>query len=99
MAKVSPPTFGGVGYELYKRELQAWEAVTDVAKEKRGIIIALSLPDSHESKIKEKVFESIPLGDLKKENGLETLIKFLDKHLKKDDLEEAWQRFEEFEEC
>ena len=43
MAKVSPPTFGGVGYELYKRELQ----VTDVAKENRGIIIALSLPDSH----------------------------------------------------
>lgn len=99
MAKVSPPTFGGVGYELYKRELQAWEAVTDVAKEKRGIIIALSLPDSHESKIKDKVFESIPLGDLKKENGLETLIQFLDKHLQKDDLEEAWQRFEEFEEC
>ena len=89
MAKVSPPTFGGVGYELYKRELQAWEAVTDVAKEKRGIIIALSLPDSHESKIKDKVFESIPLDDLKKENGLETLIQFLDKHLQKDDLEEA----------
>ena len=99
MAKVSPPIFGGVSYELYKRELQAWEAVTDVAKEKRGVIIALSLPDSHESKIKEKVFESVPLEDLKKENGLETLIQFLDKHLQKDDLEEAWQRFEEFEEC
>ena len=64
MAKVSPPTFGGVGYELYKRELQAWEAVTDVAKEKRGT-----------------------------QSG----IQFLDKHLQKDDLEEAWQRFEEFD--
>ena len=30
---------------------------------------------------------------------METLIQFLDKHLQKDDLEEEWQRFEEFEEC
>ena len=99
MAKVNPPSFGGAGYELYKRKLKAWEAVTEVAKEKRGIIIALSLPDNHESKIKEKVFEGIPLDDLKKEDGLKTLTTFLDTHLQKDDLEEAWQRFEEFEEC
>ena len=99
MAKISPPLFGEIPYELYKLELLAWEAVTDVAEERRGIVVALSLPNNHESKIKEKVFESITLDSLKDKDGLKTLITFLDGHLLKDSLEEAWLRFEDFEDC
>ena len=68
------------------------------SKDKIGIAIALSLPqDSGESGIREKVFDEIELKDLKKENGLEILINFLDKTLGKDDLSDSLEKFEDFE--
>ena len=59
--------------------------------------IALSLPEEDKTKIREKVFGQIKLDDLKKDDGLDTLIAFLDSHLKKDDLADSLEKFEEFE--
>ena len=56
------------------------------ARQKQGVVIALSLPKNDKRQIREKVFDQIRIDDLKKEDGLDTLIAFLDKHLKKDDL-------------
>jgi hypothetical protein len=56
-SKVKPPSFINKNYELYKLELQAWEACTELDKAKRGTFIALSLPDNDDTKIKERVFE------------------------------------------
>ena len=92
-----PPTFGDKSYELYKLQLLAWEELTDLADDKKGIYIALSLPDNHDTKIKEKVFESLGLDSLKSTSGLKELIEFLDRHLQKESLDEAWDRFEQFE--
>ena len=39
----------------------------------------------------------ISLEDLKKEDGLHTLIPFLDSHLKKDDLADSLEKFEDFQ--
>ena len=41
-----PPTLDSerIPYNLYKLELDAWTAVTDVPKEKWGQYVALSLP-------------------------------------------------------
>ena len=77
-SKLLPPVFANKTYELFKSQLEAWELVTDLVEEKRGIYIALNLPDNHESKIKEKVFEGNKLADLNKKDGLKTLIAFLD---------------------
>ena len=96
--KINPPKYNSLkSYELYKQELLAWKEITELAKEKRGVAIALTLPEEDESKIREKVFDQIKLDDLKKETGLETLIAFLDKHLAKDDLADSLTKFEEFE--
>ena len=44
-AKIRPPVYSKVkGYERYKLELFAWKEVTEVAKGKQGIVVALSLP-------------------------------------------------------
>ena len=67
-SKLQPPVLGA-SYEQYKAQLDGWELVTDLAEEKRGIYIALSLPSGHESKIK-KVFESVKLADLNKKGDL-----------------------------
>ena len=51
--KIKPPQFKEKNYERYKLELQAWREITDIAKEKQGIAIALSLPEDTECNIRE----------------------------------------------
>ena len=93
MHKLQPPSFTDAArYELYKSQLQAWEKLTDVPDEKQGLYIALSLPDKSSSHIKEKVFEELGNDELSKKGGLSELIKFLDKHLLKESLEDSWAK-------
>ena len=72
--------------------------ITDLEKEKQGIVIALTLPKMDETGIREKVFDELTIADLKKENGLDLLLEFMDKKLKKDDLADSWEKFKDFEE-
>ena len=60
--KINPPVFKSKSksYELYRQELLAWSEITELAKEKKGIAVALTLPEEDETKIREKVFEQIP---------------------------------------
>ena len=58
---------------------------------------ALSLQKGDKNQIREKVFDQIFLDDLQKEDGLDILITFLDKHLKKDELADSLDKFGEFE--
>ena len=51
----------------------------NLIQDKQGIAIALSLPEEDESKIKEKVFDQIPLDDLKSDDGFTVVLHFLDK--------------------
>ena len=88
----------GESYDLFKMELQLWANVTELKAEKQGPAVALyGLPKNDESMIHEKVLREMSKAELEHENGLKNLIKFLDKHLGKDALEEAWSLFEDFE--
>ena len=95
--KIDPLNLKTKGHELYRQELLALREVTDIRKDKQGVAIALSLPEDDKTQIREKVFEQISLDDLKKEDGLNTLITFFDSHLKNDDLTDSLEKFEEFE--
>ena len=95
--KINPPSLTGVSYELYKQKLLAWREVTDLRKDKQDVDIALSLPEDDKNKIQEKVFSQIGREILKKEDGLDILIDFLDSQLMKDELSDSLEKFEEFE--
>ncbi len=44
--KINLPTFNeSKSYELYKQELNAWNEITELHKKKRGIAVALTLPE------------------------------------------------------
>ena len=88
--RIDPPSLDSSPYELYRQELLAWREVTDLRKEKQGIVIALSLPKGHKNQVREKVFEQISLDDLKSDDGLDKLL-FLDERLKKDDLADSFE--------
>ena len=96
--KIKTPEFKNGCYERYRIELEAWREITDLEKEKQGIAIALTLPEEDETGIREKVFDELTIADLKKENGLDLLLQFMDKKLKKDDLADSWEKFNDFEE-
>ena len=75
--RINPPAFNkDKNYERFKQELLAWKEITDLRQDKQGIAIALSLPDEDESKIREKVFDQIPLDDLKSDDGFTVLLNF-----------------------
>ena len=97
--KINPPDFAKCKtYEQYKVELEAWQAITDLPKEKQAIVVALSLPQTPDTTgIRERVFEELELSDLKKEDGMKTLTDYLDKNLGKDDLVDSLEKFEDFE--
>ena len=91
--RINPPTFNKEkNYERFKQELLAWKEITDLRQDKQGIAI-----EEDESKIREKVFDQIPLDDLKSEDGFTVLLNFLDQHLAKDDLSDSLEKFEDFE--
>ena len=66
--------------------------VTEIPKSKQVIAIALSLPDDHESDLREKVFDELTLDKLKADEGLDALVKFLDEKLGKDDLADSFEK-------
>ena len=95
---INPPAFNKTkSYERYKQELLAWKEVTDLSSRKQAIAVALSLPEEDETRIRDKVFDQLPLEELKKENGLSLLVTFFDKHLAKDDLSDSLEKFTDFE--
>jgi hypothetical protein len=97
-SKISPPAYGKEkSYERYKQELLAWREVTDLAKSKQGIVVALSLPENDCSNIREKVFDQLSLSVLKTTTGFDSLVTFLDSHLGKDDLADSLEKFEDFD--
>ena len=51
--KINPPSLKGKSYELFKKELEAWQVVTDLEAKKQGIVIALGLPVDDDNKIRE----------------------------------------------
>ena len=95
----NPPVFNSVSkpYERYKEELKAWCIITDVAKVKQGVAIALSLPEDDPSGIRDKVFNEVTLENLNKDDGVATLIKYFDSQFQKDALCEVYERFTIFD--
>ena len=96
--RINPPSLEKAkNYERFKQEVLAWKEITDLAKNKQGIAVALSLPEDEEHQIKDKVFDQISIDDLKSDFGLSLLIEFLDKHLAKDDLTDSLEKFDDFD--
>lgn len=54
--------------ERYTEELKTWCLVNDLPKQKQGVTIVLSLPESDASGIHDKVFNEITLTNLSGEN-------------------------------
>lgn len=91
-----PPEFPGTeSYGRYRSELMLWKDLTELPPEKQAISVAFSLPKN--SKIRDQVLDEMKHEDLKKSNGLDTLIAFMDKKLGKDDLTDLLEKYDDFD--
>ena len=97
--KVDVPSLVGMVYEDYKHELAVWRGLTDLPKKKQGGAVALSLPREGFDNIRKNVFKNVAQADMEKDDGYETVVKYMDQHLKKDDLEDTWEKYADFEAC
>ena len=70
-------------YEWCIEELKAWCLVTGLPKQKQGVAIALSLPESGAGGIQYKVFNEIALTNSSAENGVDKLLNIWTNCLKK----------------
>ena len=101
-SKIPTPSYTtGQNYELFKKEINIWEKITSIEKDKQGLHVLLNLPgkDRDPHGIKDKLLEVCDIDDLGKDDGLKSLLATMDKYLGKDDLEDAWDRFQCFEDC
>lgn len=94
----TPPAFSEKKpYNRWVDEVKAWIALTDLDVKKQGLAIALSLPEEDGSSIRDQVFSEISVDDLQKEDGVKTLIEFMDNIYKQDALSEAYEAYAEFD--
>ena len=84
-------------YDQYVEELRAWCIVTDLAKEKQGVAIALSLPENDPSGVHDEVFNEITLANLNNEEGVNTLINYFNRLFLKDELSELYECYIKFD--
>ena len=79
-------------YDDWKTELKIWQQVTDLAKEKQGPAIFLSLT----GKSRQTALAEIDTEKLNSNDGVEHLTDILDKLFLKDEAESAYSSFESF---
>ena len=79
-------------YNSWLKELEIWQAFTDIPPEKQGPAIFLTLED----KAREAVLE-LDVGNIKDTNGVKNIIEKLDSLYKKDEAQVAYEAYDNFE--
>ena len=95
----TPSYYHGQNYENYKKEVEIWQAITTIAEDKQGLHLLLNLPgkDKDPLGIKDKLLEKVEIKELSKKDGVEKYLSCMDAFLGRDELQEGWERFEQFD--
>ena len=94
MAKLNPPGLSSVAdYVMWKKELDIWQMVTEVAKEKQAAQVISVLQGDYK-----RVALEMELLDIGSDNGFALLKAHLDKSFKKDSNDLAFETYLAFEE-
>ena len=90
--KAPPSLTCSTCYEDWFKEIEIWQAFTDLTDEKQGPAIFLTL----EGKARETVL-NLDIKEIKAKNGVESIVKALNKLYLKDKLQMAYETYDAFE--
>lgn len=89
----TPPTFDeGRPYESWKNEVAVWTRVTELEKKKQALAVALALS----GRAREAAME-IPVDDLNKDSGMDTLLRKLDEMFLKEEKDRIYEAYSNFD--
>ena len=89
----NPPKFDtDMPYERWKNELEVWQLVTELDKDKRALAVTLTLT----GRAREAALE-VPAKDLNKDGGMVTLLAALDKVFQKEKIDSTYEAYTQFD--
>ena len=101
--RVQPPDLEECkSFDVYMTKLTVWEATTPAEVEKRGALIAASLPNKsvkYKKDLQDKFFEQVDGTKLVTKEGLALVKAFLKKELGEEDLYKSVRVWNELEDC
>ena len=101
--KVQPPELDSCkSFDVYLTKLTVWEATTPAPEEKRGAIIASSLPNNstrYKKDLQDRFYEQVDGLALVRAGGVKLVRDFLVKELGEEDLDKMVRSWDEFENC
>ena len=65
-------------YNEWKLEVEMWQALTDLPETKQGLALASAIAADHPLAIRQKVLKNLGPAKLKAEEGVESLVTYLD---------------------
>ena len=91
---IEPPSFINdlKSFETYKKDLSRWALLTSVEKKMQALMV-LHFLDGHPSGIKDKVDAEVDEEKLQSDDGIKTLLEFLEKIYKKDSLADGFEKY------
>lgn len=90
--KVPPLMRDDLSYNEWKQELEWWLCGTEIVKAKQGITLAWSLTGD----VRKTIMSEVPLDDINCDNGVDNILKVLDKHFAKDTALAGLLAFDDF---
>ena len=99
--RVKVPTFNSDNddYDTYMHEVDMWKIIGKVYKKEQAMMLVYELSKTDSSGIRDKILNEISIADLNKDDGLDTYIKYMDKHFKKDESVATYEAYLNFERC
>ena len=94
----TPSLAAGVEYDMYKLEVEAWQELTDLPAEKRGLMLALSISPSHPLGLRAKVLGvNVGKAKLMVADRVKNLLAYLDTIFGQDEFVTLYNLYKKFE--
>ena len=78
MALSAPALEADTDYSDWKLEVEMWQGLTDLPESKQGLALTSAIAADHPLAIRKKVLKNLGPAKLKAEEGVESLIAYLD---------------------
>ena len=95
---VHTPKLDKEKFTSYKNEVEFWQDAVGVDLKKQASILLLALPNEEGDNLRDQVLEHFEPKDLKKDDGVDILLTFLEKKYGKDEMMSGLDKYKEFRE-